>query len=106
MEPGTCWPLGAVMSLPAVIFISPSRATPAKLKLTCPEAARAEAVRAVSASAVAAPARNDGNRYFMEILPFCVSVFQGTGPRPFYLLNAPGACSVPRDVNFCRKRQN
>ena len=42
--------------------------------------ARAEVARAVRARAAAAPARNDGNRFFMEILPFCVCYFPGDRP--------------------------
>ena len=41
------------MSLPAAIFVSPFRATPAKLNCTCPEAARAvaDAWEAIKAAA-------------------------------------------------------
>ena len=83
MEPGTRWPLGGGDMLPAAIFVSPFRATPAKLNRTCPEAARAVAVRAVSANAAAVPARNDRTSSFHGTPSLSVSVCFG-GASPFY----------------------
>ena len=60
------------------------------------EAARAVAVRAVSANAAAAPARNDRTRLFMELLPFCLRVFPGDRPPAVLLVERAVGRTYPR----------